>query len=396
MPLAMPDGKTVLVEEWGKSRGSKLGMVQVADGKFTELEGEGENPIGLAGGYLLFGRVDGGLGVVPFDPARSRSIEAVIPVADSPLQINSGIEAAISPAGDLVYVKAGRSRLTFLDDQGHVSGESPEERNFGWGAPRVSPDGRKIAVRELTDNVRSSELWLHDVASGTRQPLITGMNVWGAQWTPDGSHVVYILQPDNGPSEAWTVPADRSGPAERLLTMPIPLRQIVLSPDSHYAVVTANAPKTGDDIYLVDLKGDRKPQPLEQSAFNEWSPEVSPDGHWLAYVSDESGHQEVFVRPFPGGGVHLQVSADGGEAPRWERDSRSIVYRNDDRFMKARLDIGANLTVSKRDLLFSGSYSGYDLLPNGSIVALRPASADAEIIVVTNWIAELKAKLGKK
>ena len=64
--------------------------------------------------------------------------------------------------------------------------------------------------------------------------------------------------------------------------------------------------------------------------------------------------------------------------------------------MKARLDIGANLTVSKRDLLFSGSYSGYDLLPNGSIVALRPASADAEIIVVTNWIAELKAKLGKK
>jgi Tol biopolymer transport system component len=114
------------------------------------------------------------------------------------------------------------------------------------------------------------------------------------------------------------------------------------------------------------------------------------------YVSDESGHDEVYVRPFPAGGAHVQVSADGGTNPRWEKDSLGIVYRNADRFMKARLAIGANVAVTQRDLLFTGPYADYDLSPNGTIVALRPGSADAQIIVVTNWIAELKAKLGKK
>jgi Tol biopolymer transport system component len=167
-----------------------------------------------------------------------------------------------------------------------------------------------------------------------------------------------------------------------------------MSPDSRYAVVNSYGPTL--DIYLVDLKGDRKPQPLEQSAFNEGSPAVSPDGRWMAYVSDESGHNEVYVRPFPAGGAHVQVSSDGGDDPRWERDSHGIVYRKADRFMKARLTIGASIAVTQRDLLFTGPYTGYDLSPNGAIVALRPGSADAEIIVVTNWIAELKAKLGKK
>ena len=122
---------------------------------------------------------------------------------------------------------------------------------------------------------------------------------------------------------------------------------------------------------------------------------ISPDGHWLAYVSDESGHLEVYVRPFPAGGAHLQVSADGGSDPRWEKDSHGIVYRNADRFMSARLAIGGNVTVTQRDLLFTGPYTGYDLLPNGGFVALRPGSADAEIIVVTNFFAELKANQGK-
>jgi len=178
--------------------------------------------------------------------------------------------------------------------------------------------------------------------------------------------------------------------------MSIPIVQVVLSPDSRFAVVTALEPGRIQDLYLVDLKGDRQPQPLEKSSFNNWNPQISPDGHWLVYVSDESGENEVYLRPFPGGGAHLKVSADGGYNPRWEKDSRGIVYRNSDRFMKARLSLGANIAVTQRDVLFSGPYTGYDLSPNGSIVALRPGSADAEIIVVTNWIAELKAKLGKK
>jgi dipeptidyl aminopeptidase/acylaminoacyl peptidase len=269
----------VLVFAYRQPRGDKLAMVRIADGKVTELEGEGENPVGVAGGYLLFGRIDGTLGVAPFDPARTRSVEAVIPVLDAPLHRNSGVEAALSSAGDLVYVKAtGSSRITFLDAQGHVTGAGPDERDFSPSGPRMSPDGRQVVVQELTENIRRGDLWLYDVASGVRQPLTTGVNASAPEWTPDGRRVVYRMRPDTGPAEAWSVPANRSGPAERFIVMPIPIAQTVLSPDSRYAVVTALDPTTKYDLYLVDLKGDRKPLPLEQSLFNE----ASPAGEGLA------------------------------------------------------------------------------------------------------------------
>jgi dipeptidyl aminopeptidase/acylaminoacyl peptidase len=402
--MALPDGKSVLVFSYQQPRGNKLAMVRVTDGKVTEFDGEAENPIGVAGGYLLFGRVDGTLGVAPFDPARTRSVEALIPVLDAPLHRNSGLEATLSSAGDLVYVKAaGSSRMMFLDMQGHIIGVSPDDRNLR--DPRISPDGRQVVVRELTEN-RRGDLWLYDVTSGVRRPLTTGIVATAPAWTPDGHRVLYTFDPDasvegivgrGGPAQTWSVPADRSGPAERLIAMPIPIARTVLSPDSRYAIVTAIDPTTHkDDLYLVDLKGDHKPQPLERSSFDEAGPAVSPDGRWLAYVSNESGHNEVYVRPFPATGPHVQVSADGGSDPRWEKGSHGIVYRNGDRFMKARLAIGASIAVAERGVLFTGPYTDYDLSQDGTIVALQPGSAGAEIIVVTNWLSELKAKRAKK
>jgi serine/threonine-protein kinase len=403
MPMALPDGKSVLAMSYLDPQGTILVKIRIADGQVTELEGEGENPIGFAGGYLLFGRNDGKLGVVPFDPESTRSVESVIPVLDAPLQRNSGLEAALSPAGDLIYVKAtDSSRITFLDAQGRVTTEFPDEHRFDPNGVRTSPDGRQIVARELSDSViRHGDLWLYDVASGTRQRLTTGVNAGEPDWTPDGRRVLFSVRSSQVELESWWMPADRSGPAERFLSSPIAIRQVELSPDSRYAVVNTYNPESSSatyrlDLCLVDLKGDRKLQPLERSSFSEFSPQISPDGHWLMYVSDESGRDEVYLRPFPGGGAHVQLSADGGKDPRWEKDSRGIIYRNADQFLRARLAVGSSVTVTRRDVLFTGPYTGYDLLPNGGFVALRPGSADAEIIVVTNFISQLKAEQEKK
>ena len=149
LPLTLPDGKAVLAWSFKTPQGSILVKVRIADGAVTELDGAAENPIGIAGGYLVFGRVDGTLGVTPFDPASTRSVEAVIPVVDSPLYEENGVAASISQAGDLVYVKgASYSHIVFLDAQGHITGGIPGERNFASRGPQVSPDGREIVVGE--------------------------------------------------------------------------------------------------------------------------------------------------------------------------------------------------------------------------------------------------------
>jgi DNA-binding winged helix-turn-helix (wHTH) protein/Tol biopolymer transport system component len=394
-PMVLPDGKAVLVWSMKTTQGSVLAKVRIADGAVTELDGGGENPIGIAGDYLVFGRVDGTLGLTPFDQASTRSVEAVIPVPDSPLHAGNGLAASISQTGALVYVKGSDyEQIVFLDAEGHVTGGVPGDRNFAPRGPQVSPDGREIVVGETNLDPRSEELWLYDVASGVRQRLTTGVNAFDPEWTPDGRRVLYSVAPEAfAPRESWWAPADRSGPAERFITAPFSVTRVEVSRDSHYAVLTVLDLNLKRDLYLVDLKGDRTPQPLEKSPFSKMGPKISPDGRWLVYESDESGRFEVYLRPFPGGGAHMQISADGGIDPRWEKDSRGIVYRNGDQFLRARLAIGSSITVTQRDLLFTGPYTGYDLLPNGGFVALR--RGDAEIIVVTSFISELKTKQGK-
>jgi Tol biopolymer transport system component len=399
MPMTSPDGKHVFILTYRDQRPHGIAMVRLADGQVTDLEGGAENPIGMVGGVLVFGRNDGTLGVAPFDPARTRSVEGAIPVLDQPLARNSGIEAALSAAGDLVYVRGkNRSKITFLDRQGQVIGIGSEERNFFW--PRVSPDGKRIVLVDRSDNLVTNDLWLYDVASGVLQRLTTNGDSTSPEWTPDGQRVVYRLGSAKG-TQIWSLPADRSAPPEQVFVAPSAINRAVLSPDSRYAVVSAFDSRTKSDLYLVDLKDDRKPQPLEQSPFNESSPAISPDGRWLAYVSDESGRSEIYIRPFPASGAHVLVSSDGGTDPRWEKDSRGIVYRSGDRFIRAALTAGATVVVTQRTLLFSyatgfGANYNYDLSPNGTIVALRPSSVEAELIVVANWVEEIKAQVLKK
>jgi eukaryotic-like serine/threonine-protein kinase len=397
MPLALPDGKHVLVYSYMRPKmGPNMVLVRIADGQVTKLEGEAENPIALLGDYLFFGRPDGTFGVTPFDPQRTRSVESVIPVMDRPFRRNSGMEASLSSAGDLLYVKtANRSQIVFLDGRGRILRANPNEymaRLF-----RISPDGTQIAFANEETSAHS-ELWCMNIASGLRQSLATGMNAAVPEWTPDGRRVVFRMQPDSGPAEAWWVPADRSGPPERFLAMPIPIIRTIFSPDYHYVVVQADSPITKSDLYLLDLRGDRKPQPLEQSDFREASPAISPDGRWLAYASDESGRWEVYVRPFPMNGAHVKVSMDGGYGARWEKDSRHIVYVALDRCIRARLEVGAGVAVAQHELLFDlPSYSSggpsFDLAPDGTIVTERSGAADAEIIVATSWLTELKASI---
>ena len=175
------------------------------------------------------------------------------------------------------------------------------------------------------------------------------------------------------------------------------------------------APETGRDIWVLRLS-DRKAQPFLRTPYDETAPKFSPDGRWLAYVSEESGRREVYVQPYPGPGGKWQISTDGGQEPVWNPNGRELFYRSGSKIMavdvnqsRDREGAGASaFAAGKPRMLFEGpylptsaSFPYYDVSPDGQrFLMLKPVeaqtSAPTQINVVLNWFEELKKKVPVK
>jgi Tol biopolymer transport system component len=156
-------------------------------------------------------------------------------------------------------------------------------------------------------------------------------------------------------------------------------------------------------IYALTPAADAEAQPLVVSDFNERSPTVSADGRWLAYASDESGRDEIYVRPLPGPGGKRQVSIDGGTEPLWSLDGEDLIYRGrDGNFYSVAIRTSPALSVGQHTVLFEDEYArnpqhtNYDLNPSdGRFVLLKGAAQSTDLIVVLNWYEELKERMGR-
>jgi Tol biopolymer transport system component len=162
-------------------------------------------------------------------------------------------------------------------------------------------------------------------------------------------------------------------------------------------------PATGFDIWVLRLT-DRKAQPFLRTPYNETSPRFSPDGRWLAYISNESGRYEVYVQSYPGPGGKWQISTDGGTEPAWNPNGREVFYRSGDKMLAVDIETQPSFAVGKARVLFSGSYeptaatfSNYDVSPDGQrFLMLKPSEteqASTQINVVLNWFEELKRRV---
>ena len=175
-----------------------------------------------------------------------------------------------------------------------------------------------------------------------------------------------------------------------------------ISSDGKTIVFRQNSDITGRDIGMVRLEGESEPEMLLQTPFEEHTGMLSPDDRWLTYVSNESGREEIYVRPFPDLGGKWQVSTDGGTEPMWSRDGRELFYRNGDKMMAVAISTEPELAPGKPTLLFEGRYlsgvsagnpaTNYDVAPDGRFVMIRTAEGSGltQINVVLNWLEELK------
>ena len=274
----------------------------------------------------------------------------------------------------------------------------------GYRNPQISPDGSRIAVQQTDQRAGRSDVWVIDVARGVKTRLtLDETNVHNVPlWSPDGASIIVKGTPARG-VHRW--PA--AGGAEEQI-FPTSFDPNSYSPDGRYLVYTILDSDTNRDIGVLPLFGERKPFPFVNSSSNETHGQVSPDGKWIAYESDESGPkgtEEIYIQSFPTAGQKIRVSTAGGQQPRWRRDGLELFYLSpDDRLMAVPVQTTPGLKVGAPSPLFEtrivagrgiGTNANYDVTADGQrfIIASRLGDTDnPPITIVLNWTAALPGR----
>jgi serine/threonine-protein kinase len=333
-----------------------------------------------------------------------------VPVLDTVVTKSTGAGSfSMSLTGTFAYTSGAQSgppqrTLVWVDRTGREEPLGVPPRTYVQ--PRISPDGTRVAL-DIRD--REPDIWIWDFTRRTLTRLTSdsGRNR-NPLWSPDGRRVVFSALRDGSSNIFWRV-ADGSGASERLIESTNDRYLSSFSADGKWLVFDQPQISAPDrDLGVIRVESEpRRAELLLNAAFNEENGAISPDGAWLAYQSNESGLDEIYVRPFPAlQAGRWQISSGGGSRPIWARNGRELFYlAGTDRLraMAAAVQPGTVFSIGNPQLLFEGPYFegggaiAYDVSPDGKrllmikdAVATESAAQPAEIVVTLNWFEELK------
>jgi serine/threonine-protein kinase len=406
-PEFLPGGRAVLFSASLTSStwiNAQIAVQSVVTGERRTLVSQGTQPRYAPSGHLVYARGTT-LMAVPFDPQRLGVIGTTVPVVEGILQsrFTGATQYSLSSTGSLVYVTAGaqaaESRMVWVNRNGVEQPVAAPAR--AYRIPRLSPDGRRIAVNI---DEQETQVWLYDLSRDTLTRLTFEGKLNGAPtWSPDGKRIAFQSDKE-GSLNLFSQRADGSGGLERLTTSEYAPAANSWSSDGQLLAFNELNPNTGFDLGVLRLS-DHKDQPFLQTPFNESAPRFSPDGHWLAYASDESGRYEIYVQPYPGPGGKWQISTEGGTEPAWNPNGGELFYRSGRKMMAVEISTRPGFAAGKPRVLFEGEYvptpltfPNYDVSPDGQrFLMLKPAEAaegaPTQINVVLNWFEELKRRV---
>ena len=405
-PEMLPDGRGVLFTITGRQTGLDAAQIAVLDlrsGTRKLLVRGGSHARYVPDGYIVYA-TSGTLRAVRFDLANLNIIGTPVPIGPQVVTTATGaVVAAVAGDGTLVYVPgsvgAGQRAVVWVDRRGYETPIAAPPHAYQY--PRLSPDGTRLLLVSLDDEY---DVWLLNLASAT----LTRLTFDPAQdsfpvWTPDARRLVFNSARSGAQNLFWQS-ADGTGPVERLTETPSVQNATSISADGTKLTFTLVSATSGPDVMMLRLDDTRRVEPLVQTQFNEANGELSPDGRWLVYQSDESGQLEIYVRPFPAvNDGRWQVSAGGGTRPLWARNSQELFYlASDGAFMRVDVARGSTWVASAPEKLLGGNYSlalsgrPYDISLDGERFLMTKVGGGSEstpassFVVVQNWTEELK------
>jgi eukaryotic-like serine/threonine-protein kinase len=414
VPHYLPGGKAVLFTIMRDTLEfhPRVGLLDLGTGKWRELIREAADARYLGTGHLAFMRGNT-LMTVAFD---LNKLEILGEATPTNLSISQGLTGGnttntgagqfdISGSGSLVYVPGGvytetLSSLVWVDQKGNAEVITPFKAPLA--SPRLSPDGQKILYRTAG---RDRAIWIYDLNRHTRTALTPEGNANAPLWSPDGKRVVLGWSKTGAENVFWQA-ADGSSPLERLTTSEYYHHPSSFSPDGKTIAFIESTPgygAYGHDIMLLNLSN-RQITPLMNSRFSERGPEFSPDGHWLAYSTNESGRFQLYVQPFPGPGAKRQITEAGGSDPLWARNGKQLFYRWANQVWVVDVQTGSSFSAGKPRLVFENSAYGsttgstfptWDISPDGQRFVMVKSDAKISVpvtgmILIQNWADELR------
>ncbi len=382
--------------------GTRTGRLYLFDVRSREMRPVMETPVveaRYAVGLLVYATLDGGLYAQRFDASSGKTSGAAVRLAADLTVANSGVaQFAVADNGTVVFVPNQPAELMLVDRSGATRPVMAARQNFH--SPHFSPDGKRIAFDFTGPDGR--DLWVLDLEQRTQTRVTFDRDAHDPVWSPDGG-LLYISR-KSGVLGVYRVRPGSDGPTDSIFASP-ELQWTGQPLAGSGDLVTTLVRRGGSDIVRITRAGRGAIVPLVATPFEEAWPAVSPDRRWLAFASNQSGQQEVYVRRMEGDGGVTQVSVNGGSEPVWSHDGRELFYRRasdtEADLLSARVETSPAFRVLSRVVLFSANafdaaqpHANYDVSPDGrTFVAVRRDAA-TRITVLQN-VPELVRRAGR-
>ena len=396
-PQFLPDGQRFLYlrqEGPGIGVGATAYVGTLGGASSRELLSGVSNALFVAPNRILFTDATG-INVQQVDFDRGRMTGEITEYSADVDRHLGHLALSVSRSGTLAYVAASSrdSRLVWVDRNGHEAAVAAAAD--GWRDVALSPDGSHVAVQRIVPD--ANDIWTIDLARGVSSRFTFSPDVDDDPvWSPDGTAIAFSSVQDGIPG-IYQKHVSGAEDVELLLTNHMSVHPTAWSPDGRFLLFDQTDPKSGSDIWVLPLQGDHTPHAYLATPFSESDAQFSPDGQWVAYSSDESGHQEVYVQRFPDNRDKVQVSTRGGVFPRWAPDGHELYFLSIDRLlMAAQIRPTKPLQVGSPTRLFNTSIdlgaNRYAPSRDGKRFLLSVGVAErsgAQIVVVLNWADHL-------